>query len=76
MKDGMTCAHCEGMGCKCPHHMMVPLFITLIGVTFLLQMGGVVDATFVAWAWPVLLTLIGLMKLTKGMCGCCGASKK
>jgi len=26
----------------------------------------------VAMAWPVLLIVIGLMKLTKGMCKCCG----
>ena len=73
MQEGMTCGHCgEGAMCKCPHHKMIPLFITLIGVTFLLKAYGSVSAEFAAYSWSTLLTLIGLMKLTKGMCKCCG----
>lgn len=64
------CMH-DGM-CRCPHHKAVPLFITLIGLTFLFQAFGVLTAAFVAYAWPILLTLIGLQKMFSGMCKCCG----
>jgi len=66
MHEGM-----HGM-CGCPHHKVVPLCITLIGLAFLLQALGTLTPSFVAMAWPVLLIVIGLMKLTKGMCTCCG----
>ena len=61
----------EGKKCGCPHHKMVPLFIVLIGVTFLLQAGGYIGAEMVAVIWPVLLILIGLMKMMNGACKCC-----
>jgi len=64
------CMH-EGM-CGCSHHKLVPLFITLIGLSFLLQAMGVLSAMIVAYAWPILLTLIGLQKMMGGMCKCCG----
>lgn len=60
-----------GPSCKCPHHKMVPLFIVLIGLTFLLQAFGVLSDYFVSFAWPVLLILIGLQKMFKGVCKCC-----
>lgn len=73
----MMCANCgAGGGCKCPHHKIVPLCITLIGLVFLLQAWSVVSSSFTAWAWPLLLLIIGLMKLTGGMCKCCGPNAK
>lgn len=67
---------CSANGmCKCPHHKMVPLCITLIGLAFFLQAIGVLGQPFVSVAWPVLLTLIGLQKLSSGMCSCCGDKK-
>jgi hypothetical protein len=54
------------------HHKMVPLFIVLIGLTFLLEALGIVGVAFTSIVWPVLLILIGVMKLLKGMCKCCG----
>ena len=68
----------EGMNCpsKCACHKMVPALIMLIGLAFLLQALGVLSASFVALAWPVLLILIGLKKMTAGMCGCCSTGKK
>jgi hypothetical protein len=62
----------DGMMCGCPHHKVVPLCIILIGLAFLLQALGTLTASFVAMAWPVLLIVIGVMKMTKGMCKCCG----
>jgi hypothetical protein len=60
-----------GGHCKCPHHKIIPLAIVLIGLAFLLQALNVLSAGFVALAWPILVIIIGLMKLTKGMCKCC-----
>lgn len=57
--------------CKCPHHKMVPLFIALIGLVFLLQALGTISASFAEIAWPILLILIGLQKMFGGMCSCC-----
>jgi hypothetical protein len=60
----------EGGMCSCPHHKVVPLLIVLIGVAFLLQALGVLTAETVSMVWPIGLILIGLMKMSKGMCGC------
>ena len=62
----------DGMMCGCPHHKVIPLCITLIGLAFLGQALGYIAASTVAWVWPLLLTIVGLMKLSKGMCKCCG----
>jgi hypothetical protein len=53
------------------HHKMVPLFIALIGLNFILVNMGIYDEMMSAYIWPVLLTLIGLMKLMGGGCKCC-----
>lgn len=72
MQDSKTCASCgNGAPCKCLHHKMVPLFITLIGLVLLLKVLGIVSAGFADISWPVLLILIGLQKMFGGMCGCC-----
>ncbi len=65
MQDGMS-----GGMCSCPHHKMVPLFIVLIGLIFLLEAMGTVTMAFANMAWPILVILIGLMKMTRGMCKC------
>ncbi len=62
--------HEGGMMCKCPHHKVVPLAVTLIGLAFLLQALGVLTAGFVDVAWPVLLVVAGLTKMSSGMCSC------
>lgn len=59
------------MKCGCPHHKVVPSLIVLIAAAFFLKTLGVLSAGFVDLAWPVLLGLIGLMKLSRGMCKCC-----
>ncbi len=63
----------QGMICKCPHHSVVPLMITLIGVAFLLQAMNILTEDFVRIAWPLLLTIAGLTKLSssRGICKCC-----
>ena len=62
---------CTDKTCKCPHHAMVPIFIILIALVFLLQAFDVVSDQFVAISWPILLGLIGLQKLCAKMCKCC-----
>lgn len=62
---------CGSSGCSCPHHKMVPLFIFLIGLAFLLGNLEVVSAKTVGLVWPILLGLIGLQKLFGGKCKCC-----
>lgn len=66
---------CETGGCKCPHHKIVPLFIVLIGLVFLLEALHLVTVATTDIVWPFLLILIGLMKMFGGMCGCCNSGK-
>jgi hypothetical protein len=61
----------SGEHCSCPHHKMVPIFIVLIGLAFLLNALGVLSDRLTALAWPTLLMLIGLQKLFGGCCKCC-----
>lgn len=61
----------SGMTCKCPHHKMVPLLIVLFALAFLLKAFNVVMEEFVNVAWPVLVGLAGVMKLSEGSCTCC-----
>ncbi len=72
MQDNMMCA--PG-GCKCPHHKMVPLGIVLIGLSFLLEAWGVVSQGFLNTAWPIILIVIGIMKMCGGSCKCCEMKK-
>lgn len=53
-------------------HKMVPVYLVLIGVAFLLQALGVLSASLVAVVWPILLILIGVQKMMGSRCGCCG----
>jgi hypothetical protein len=57
--------------CGCPHHKMVPFFIILIGVTFLMRYFGAMSQMMVDLVWPILLILIGLQKMMSGVCRCC-----
>jgi len=57
--------------CKCPHHKVVPVAIILVGLLFLLQALGYAAPDFVAVCWPILVIIIGLVKLMKGTCKCC-----
>lgn len=68
MQHGGGCHHCGFCGCF--HHKIVPGAIFLITVTFFLQAIGVVSMAYVALAWPVLLGLAMLVKLTAGNCKC------
>lgn len=62
--------------CKCPHHKVVPAMIILIGLLFLLNALGSLSAATLAWTWPIALIVIGVMKMTRGMCKCCSQHMK
>ena len=59
----------KGMVCKCPHHKAVPVLIILIGIDFLLGATGALPGMFVGVTWPILLIIIGVVKMVK--CNCC-----
>lgn len=46
--------------------------IVLIGLAFLLQAFQILDPMTVAVAWPILLIVAGLAKLSGRKCACCG----
>jgi len=54
---------------------MVPLFIVIIGVIFLLGATDYLSAQWVSILWPVTLILIGLQKMIGPMCKCCSMKK-
>lgn len=57
--------------CKCPHHKIIPILITLIGVLFLLSSLNIVGEKVAMIGWPILVILIGLNKMMSGKCKCC-----
>ena len=57
------------MVCGCKHHKIVPICITLIGLVIFLGAINILTAGFVGIIWPVLLIIIGVMKMMK--CKCC-----
>jgi len=61
----------QGMKCSCKHHQAVPVLVILFGLTFLLKALNIVTAEFVDMAWPVLVIVAGLFKMTSRMCKCC-----
>ncbi|MBI2888458.1 MAG: hypothetical protein HYY10_00880 [Candidatus Liptonbacteria bacterium] len=50
---------------------MFPILVVLFGLTFLLGNLNILTQQFVSIAWPVIICLAGLMKLTGGGCKCC-----
>ena len=60
-----------GNKCGCMHHKMVPMMITLIGITFLLGALNILTAAAVSVIWPILLIVAGGTKMMGGGCKCC-----
>ena len=57
--------------CSCNHHKIVPVLFIIVGLAFLLS-----DLHILTWGaanliWPIALIVFGVMKLSKGKCGCC-----
>ncbi|MBI2644811.1 hypothetical protein HYW94_01370 [Candidatus Uhrbacteria bacterium] len=70
-EGGQCCSMGGAKSCGCPHHKMMPLFIVLFGLVFLLKTLNVITPEVLDVAWPVIVILAGLFKMTKGMCKCC-----
>ncbi|MBI3459292.1 hypothetical protein HY061_03470 [Candidatus Azambacteria bacterium] len=64
-----TCGGMSGCGCVC--HKSIPVLIILFGLVFLLGALDVMTAHSVSIAWPVIIMLVGFMKMCKGMGQCC-----
>lgn len=71
-KMGMACSPNGGCccGCHCMHHLMVPLFILLLGLALLLQITGIISYLVMQYAVAILLMLIGLQKMFGRFCKC------
>ena len=48
----------------------MPVLVILIGLDFLLGALGILTGGFVGLVWPVLLIIIGAVKLGSGSCKC------
>jgi hypothetical protein len=57
--------------CSCFHHKMMPLFVILFGLVFLLFNLDILSQTFVDYAWPIIVIVAGLTKMFDGQCKCC-----
>jgi len=56
--------------CSCSHHKTLPAFLVLIGLSFLLANLGIISAEVNSFVWPILIILLGVMKLKGGSCKC------
>ena len=57
--------------CTCSHHKIVPVCIMLIGLAALVGQLGWLSAMWVGIIWPVLLIVIGFVKMKSQSCKCC-----
>lgn len=64
----------ETSQCGCPCHMMMGIFVVLLGLTFLLGNVGVLTQYLVGILWPSIVILAGLKKMFAGKCKCCAKS--
>ena len=75
MKEGGSCGSggcgCGKGGCGCLHHKLPVLMVLLLGLLFLGRAMGWVGPNMVDVAWPVLVIVGALTKLTGGKCKCC-----
>ncbi|KKQ59506.1 MAG: hypothetical protein US81_C0039G0008 [Parcubacteria group bacterium GW2011_GWE2_38_18] len=60
-----------GQACSCPHHKMVPIFVILFGLTFLLEAFEVISTEAVSIVWPIIVIVVGVQQLVSNYCKCC-----
>jgi len=65
-----------GKKCSCLHHEIIPIFLILIGLTFLLNAWAILSDAATAVIWPIILILIGFQKLMGLKCPCCNRGVK
>lgn len=56
--------------CNCAHHLIIPVFVALIGITFLLNNINLLGNREAGIIWPSLLTLIGIWSIISPRCKC------
>ena len=56
--------------CNCSHHKVLPAFLILVGLSFLMTHFGVISTDTNSIIWPVLVILLGIAKLKGGSCSC------
>lgn len=61
---------CASGNCGCTHHHILPIFMILIGATFLLGACKAIDPVMVSYIWPFLLIVGGIAKMFSHGCGC------
>lgn len=59
--------------CRCPHHSLTWIFISLLGLTVFLGNMGIIAEQTASVIWPVFLMLIGLQKAIGRRCKCCSS---
>ena len=64
----------QNYNCRCPHHSLTWIFLSLLGLTIFLGNMGVIAEHTASVIWPVFLILIGLQKAIDKRCKCCGSS--
>lgn len=65
-----------GSRCACPHQIIVPGLVALIGVMFLMNaLGYISDPDLRVW-WPIVLIAIGLTKMFSAYCMCFASHQK
>lgn len=58
--------------CNCPHHKMMSVLVVVFGLLFLLGNLSILSMNTVNIAWPVIVIIAGLHKMSRSMCKCCG----
>ena len=69
MMDGMP-PLMHGETCKCVHHKFVPMLVVIFGVLFFLHAIGSLSSQTLNYMWPVIVILVGVMKMSDNMCKC------
>jgi Domain of unknown function (DUF5668) len=64
-------AVCVSEKCPCTHHQIIPLLIIVLGLLFLLANLQLVNYEIVTVLWPILLIVIGMVKIGDHKCKCC-----
>lgn len=67
----MMDASMSGNVCRCPHHSMLGVFVTLFGLLFLAGNLDWVGENVVSIGWPLIVLAAGLTKLVSPKCTCC-----
>ena len=61
----------NGKVCNCHHHKVIPAAIILIGLSALLTNWNIITVATNNVVWPVLLIVIGFIKMKGKNCKCC-----